>query len=154
MQGTDHHQPSILRRALSGGVLLVAGIIMLAVAWDYPMGRLTEMGPGFIPRVIGIVICALAVAIIAADVMSPVAPESGRMHWRGLAFISAAILIFAAMVDVAGLVPSMFMAVAVSMFADDEARPLSVLIYAVLATLCGWLLFLVALELPIPAFWR
>lgn len=154
MQDTDQDRPSILRRALSGGVLLLTGLIMLAVAWDYPVGRLTQMGPGFIPRIIGLLICALAVAIIVADVMAARLPRDGMMHWRGLAFISAAILIFAALVDHVGLVPSMFLAVAISMFADDEARPLSVLIYASLATLGGWLLFLVALELPIPAFWR
>jgi hypothetical protein len=76
------------------------------------------------------------------------------MHWRGLLFVSASILIFAALVDVTGLVPSMFLAVVVSMFADDQVHPMTVLIYACLATLGGWLLFLVALELPIPAFWR
>lgn len=154
MQGTDQDQPSIPRRALSGGVLLATGLIMLAVAWEYPVGRLTQMGPGFMPRIMGFAICALAVAIIAIDVMAPRLPQAGKMHWRGLIFVSAAILGFAVLVDVAGLIPSMFLAVAVSMFADDQARPLNVLIYATLATLGGWLLFLVALELPIPAFWR
>ena len=43
MQDTDQDRPSILRRALSGGVLLLTGLIMLAVAWDYPVGRLTQM---------------------------------------------------------------------------------------------------------------
>ena len=53
-----------------------------------------------------------------------------------------------------GLVPSMFAATALSMFADDEAGLPAVLVYAVLAALGGWLLFIVALELPIAAFWR
>lgn len=154
MQGTEQDEPSMARRALSGAVLLVVGVVMLAVAWDYPVGRLTQMGPGFIPRIIGLLICALAVCIIAIDVTSPQEARDARMHWRGLIFVSAAILVFAGLVDVAGLVPSMFLAVALSMFADDAVRPLSVLLYASLATLGGWLLFLVALELPIPAFWR
>ncbi|SDW75113.1 tripartite tricarboxylate transporter TctB family protein [Roseicitreum antarcticum] len=154
MQGTDQDQPSIARRALSGGVLLLIGVIMLAVAWDYPVGRLTQMGPGFIPRIIGFVICVLAIAIIAMDVTAPTVARVGKTHWRGLIFVSVGILIFAAFVDVVGLVPSMFLAVAVSMFADDDARPLSVVVYASLTTFGGWLLFLVALELPIPAFWR
>ncbi|SFR05853.1 tripartite tricarboxylate transporter TctB family protein [Poseidonocella sedimentorum] len=154
MQGTEQDQPSIAKRSVSGGVLLAIGLIMLAVAWEYPVGRLTQMGPGFIPRVIGFAICAMAIAIIVSDVMAPALPQARKIQWRGLVFVSAGILIFAAFVDVVGLVPSMFLAVAVSMFADDDARPLNVLIYASLATLGGWLLFLVALELPIPAFWR
>jgi hypothetical protein len=154
MQGTGQDQPSIARRAVSGTVLLVIGVVMLAVAWDYPVGRLTQMGPGFVPRIIGFAICALAACIIAVDVTSPGEARDARVHWRGLIFVSAAILVFAGLVDVAGLVPAMFLAVAISMFGDEKARPLTVLVYASLATLGGWLLFLVALELPIPAFWR
>ncbi|WP_323771577.1 tripartite tricarboxylate transporter TctB family protein [Antarctobacter sp.] len=154
MQGTEQDRQSVAQRALSGGVLLVIGLLMLAVAWDYPVGRLTQMGPGFIPRAIALVICALSIAIIVTDLKTTRVAQDGKMHWRGLAFVSAAILAFAGLIDIAGLIPSMFLAVGISMFADDAARPLNVLIYACLATFGGWLLFLVALELPIPAFWR
>ncbi|MFD0979948.1 tripartite tricarboxylate transporter TctB family protein [Tropicimonas aquimaris] len=154
MQGVDQVQPSIAKRASSGGVLLLIGLIILVVAWNYPVGKLTQMGPGFIPRVVGFVICALAAAIIAIDLSAPSHARGEKIHWRGLIFVSAAILIFASVVDRVGLVPSMFLAVTVSMFADFDARPLNILVYAILATLGGWLLFVVALELPIPAFWR
>ncbi len=127
---------------------------MVFFAWGYPTGTLNQMGPGFVPQTIGILLCVMAVAIIIIDIRAPHVARAVSLHWRGLIFVSAAIIIFAILVDVAGLVPSMFLAVAVSMFADDHARPLSVLIYTLIATFLGWLLFLVALELPIPAFWR
>lgn len=142
------------RRAVSGGALLLAGLVMLFFAWSYPTGTLNQMGPGFIPQTIGILLSCLALAIIVIDMRAPEVEPAGAMHWRGLIFISAAMIIFAVLVDVAGLVPSVFLAVAVSMFADTHARPLSVLIYTVIATFLGWLLFIVGLELPIPAFWR
>ncbi|MFY0617756.1 tripartite tricarboxylate transporter TctB family protein [Shimia sp.] len=141
-------------RAVSGGVLLVAGLVMLFFAWSYPTGSLNQMGPGFMPQTIGILLSCLAAAIIIIDLRAPELAQGGAMHWRGLIFVSAAIIIFAVLVDVAGLVPSMFLAVIVSMFADSQARPFSALIYTVIATFLGWLLFLVGLELPIPAFWR
>lgn len=153
-QSETHAKQSLAMRAVSGGVLLVAGLVMLGFAWGYPTGTLNQMGPGFIPQTIGILMSCLAVAIIVIDLRAPELQQGGAINWRGLIFISAAIIIFAVLVDVAGLVPSMFLAVAVSMFADDQARPLSVLIYTVIATFLGWLLFLVGLELPIPAFWR
>jgi len=149
-----HAEQSKALRAVSGGVLLVAGLVMLFFAWGYPTGSLNQMGPGFIPQAIGILISCLALAIIVIDLRATELEQGGTMHWRGLIFVSAAVIIFAVLVDVAGLVPSMFLAVAVSMFADDQARPLSVLIYTVIATFLCWLLFLVGLELPIPAFWR
>lgn len=154
MQATDNNQPGTARRALSGGVLLAIGLLMLVIGWGYPAGTVTQMGPGFIPRVVAFVICGLAIAIIAVDVTTPDTPPAERMHWRGLIFVSAAIIVFAVLVDVVGLVPSMFLAVLISMFADDRAQPLTILVYACLTTLAGWGLFLVVLELPIPAFWR
>lgn len=154
MQSVEEIRPSFAKRALSGTVLLVIGLIMLFFAWGYPVGSVQDMGPGYIPRVVGLVICGLALAIIVADTRSPTLERAGQMHWRGLIFVSAAITIFAVFVDILGLIPSIFMAVSVSMFADDKARPLTVLIYSIIATFAGWLLFLVGLELPIPAFWR
>ena len=127
---------------------------MVFFAWSYPTGTLNQMGPGFVPQTIGILLCCLAVAIIITDLRASYVARAAPLHWRGLIFVSAAVIIFAVLVDVAGLVPSMFLAVAVSMFADDHALPIPVLIYTVIATFLGWLLFLVALELPIPAFWR
>lgn len=150
----DIETTSTARRSVSGGVLLAAGLFMLFFAWGYPVGTLQQMGPGFIPQTVGIMISCLALAIIVIDLREPEVVQADAMHWRGLIFVSAAITIFAVLVDIAGLVPSMFLAVAVSMFADDQSRPLSVLIYTIAVTAAGWLLFLFALELPIPAFWR
>ncbi|WP_299938461.1 tripartite tricarboxylate transporter TctB family protein [uncultured Pelagimonas sp.] len=150
----DQTDQSTVNRLVRGGVLLIAGLVMLFFAWGYPTGTINQMGPGFIPQTVGVLISVLAVAIIVIDLRNPEQEDVGQMHWRGLIFISAAIAIFAILVDVAGLVPSMFLAVAVSICADDDARPIPTLIYASIATLFGWLLFLVALGLPIPAFWR
>lgn len=141
-------------RAVSGGVLLVAGLVMSFFAWGYPTGSVNQMGPGFIPQTIGVLISLLAIAIIVVDLRDPALERPTALQWRGLCFVSASIIIFALLVERAGLVPSMFLAVGVSMFADDQAKPLTVLIYAIVAAGLGWLLFLVGLELPIPAFWR
>jgi len=154
MQGADQTLPDRLRRAASGAVLLAFGLALLFIAWSYPVGRLTQMGPGFIPRVVGLLICALAVAIIVSDLLAEAAPPPGMVHWRGLVFVGSAILLFAVLIEQTGLVPAIFAAVLVSMFADDRARPLGALIYSLVVTFGAWVLFILALELPIPAFWR
>ena len=78
------------------------------------------------------------------------------MHWRGLIFISAAITHLCSVRGRSWPCPvDVPCRVAVSMFADDHARPMTVLIYTVVGDAC-WAgsCFLSALELPIPAFWR
>lgn len=150
----DHGGQSKAARAVSGGVLLAAGLVISFFAWGYPTGSINQMGPGFFPQTIGILISLLAVTILIVDLRHPALERPSAIQWRGLCFVSAGIIIFALLVERAGLVPSMFLAVGVSMFADDQAKPLTVLIYAITAAALGWLLFLVGLELPIPAFWR
>lgn len=150
----DYGGQSKAARAVSGGVLLAAGLVISFFAWGYPKGSVNQMGPGFIPQTVGVLISLLAIAIIVVDLRDRALERPGAIQWRGLCFVSASIIVFALLVEPAGLVPSMFLAVLLSMFADDQAKPLTVLIYAILASAAGWLLFLVGLELPIPAFWR
>ena len=140
---------------LAGGLVLAAiGITMLAVGWNYPIGRVQQMGPGFVPRAVGLLICALAAVILWLDLRDRATPRAPGIEWRGLVFISAAILVFAGLVERAGLVPAMFLAVVVSKFADRDNRILGILLYAGVSTLAGWALFIWLLELPIPAFRR
>lgn len=154
MQETGQMRAGLFDRVVGGIVLALFGIAMLAIGWDYPMGRVNQMGPGFVPLSIGVIICLLSVAIFWIDLRDETISPAPALDWRGLIFVSAAILVFAGLVEFAGLLPSMFLAVVVSKLADRTNRPLGILVYAGLATLAGWLLFLVVLELPIPAFWR
>ena len=93
-------------------------------------------------------------AILWLDFSETSLEAGASLQWRGLIFVSAAILVFAGLIEIAGLLPSMFLAVAVSKLADRRNSTFDILLYAGLATLAGWLLFLVVLELPIPALWR
>jgi hypothetical protein len=150
----DGRRASIIDRATGGAVLAAIGIAMIVIGWDYPTGRLRQMGPGYVPMAVGVLICAMAALILWFDLTDRNSRPAPKMDWRGLIFISAAILVFAGLVERAGLVPAMFCAVVVSKFADPDNRVLGILIYAVLATLAAWGLFILLLELPIPAFRR
>lgn len=154
IETTDRGQPGTLERILPGTVLLAVGLLIVAICWTYPMGTLSQMGPGFVPMTIGVLICLFSVAIIAGDLLRADQEPASTMHWRQLGFVSAAILTFAALVDHVGLAPAMFLAAFLSIFADSEARIPGALVYALLSAFAGWLLFNVALDLPIPAFWR
>ena len=58
------------------------------------------------------------------------------------------------LIEPAGLVPAMFCAVAASKFANNRASLLSIVIYSAAVTFAGWLLFIVALGLPLTVFGR
>lgn len=146
--------PSLGERVAGGMMLLVLGAAMLGIARNYPMGRMSDMGAGFVPIWVGMALFVMGLVILVTDLRPrPRLPNPG-IQWRELAFVSASILAFAALIQPAGLVPSMFVAVALSKFGDRNNSLLSIVIYAVLAALAGWGLFLFVLELSIPAFWR
>ncbi|WP_298500186.1 tripartite tricarboxylate transporter TctB family protein [uncultured Maritimibacter sp.] len=151
---TDREPPGMVERIVPGAALLVSGLVMLIICWTYPLGTLSQMGPGYVPMAIGVLICLFSLAVIVGDVMRTDLERTQRIHWRQLVFVSAAILAFGVLVDLVGLVPSMFVATFLSIFADDHARLPGALVFALLAAIGGWLLFIVALDLPISAFWR
>jgi hypothetical protein len=140
-------------RLASGATLIVIGLAIILLGWRYPFGTLAKMGPGFLPFYLAVGIVALGVAVMVVDLRQTGIDDAEPVHWRGLVFLCAAIVLFGGMVGRAGLVPAMFLAVSVSMLADPQAKPLGILIYAAVMTLLGWLLFIQALGLPLSAFW-
>lgn len=134
--------------------MIAIGLAIIAIGWSYPFGSLTQMGPGFLPHYLGVGIVALGVAVTVMDMRSPNGEAPGQIQWRALLLICAAVILFAVLVNWAGLVPAMFLAVSVSMLADPAARPLEILGYSLVMTVLGWLLFIQALGLPLSAFWR
>ncbi|MEQ3625437.1 MAG: tripartite tricarboxylate transporter TctB family protein [Celeribacter sp.] len=140
------------RRAASGAILAAIGIAIIAISWRYPFGTVTQMGPGFIPHYVGLGIVALGVVILITDLRSDAVKPVNPIRWRAFVLISAGISLFALLINWLGLVPAMFLSVAVSMLADDEATPLGILIYAGAMTVLGWALFIKALGLPLTAF--
>ena len=154
MQYTDRSEVPIWRRIASGALLAAAGMAMLAISWSYPAGSLTQMGPGYMPHAIAVVLILMGLGIVFSDMCDTAIDQDPAFHWRAFLFISAAILAFVMLIEPAGLIPAMFCAVAISMLANRSTHPISILIYSAAVTFAGWLIFLVALGLPLSAFGR
>tara|TARA_R110000787_G_scaffold31580_4_gene83611 strand:+ start:905 stop:1384 length:480 start_codon:yes stop_codon:yes gene_type:complete len=145
---------NVWRQAISGTVLIGFGLAILMISWNYSAGSLTQMGPGFMPRVIAVALVAMGLGILVSDLRGTAQSYDEPIHWRALIFVSAAVLIFVTLVEPAGLVPAMFCAVAASKLANSRAGLLSIVIYSAAVTLAGYFLFIVALGLPLTVFGR
>lgn len=144
----------IWRQAVSGAVLVALGLAILVISWDYSVGSLTDMGPGYMPRIIAVGLVVMGLGILVSDLRGAVLTYDEPIHWRAIVFICAAVLIFVALIEPAGLIPAMFCAVAASKLANSRAGLVSVVIYSAAVTFAGWLLFIVALGLPLTVFGR
>ena len=152
MEKTQTSAVSILRRAASGAILIAIGAAIIGISWRYPFGTLTQMGPGYVPFYCGLGILALGLVILMSDLRAEEVASTTPPRWRAFLFVTASITLFALLVNWLGLVPAMFMAVTVSMLADEDASLGGILIYATVMTGLGWLLFIKALGLPLTAF--
>lgn len=142
------------RQVISGAVLIGFSVAILVTSWNYPTGSLQQMGPGYMPHVIAYALILMGIGIMVSDLRDTSPHYAEPMHWRALIFVSAAVLVFVALIEPAGLVPAMFCAVAASKLANKQSSLLSIVIYSAAVTLTGYLLFIVALGLPLTVFGR
>ena len=136
---------------LTGLLFAALGLGFVVIARDYHLGTAQQMGPGYFPTVLGILLAVIGVVLTIKGMLV----GSGRLEpfaWRLLAIVLASVVLFGLTVRGAGLVPAVILLTAVSLTASDRFRlATAAILAAVLAGFC-WLVFTVGLGQPLPAF--
>ena len=135
---------------LVGGLALIA--LALGALWagsDLEIGRTMRMGPGYLPRVLAILIGACGILITAR---SAIVEGPGLEAWglRRLALVLGAVVLFALGIRPLGLVVTGTLLVCLASSAAPDARWLETAIFAAAIVLFVSLLFPIALGLPLP----
>ena len=135
---------------IGGATVAVVSSYFFLNAFDYQIGSLTRMGPGFLPLALGAIGLALGLIIMLTALGRPgVIP---KIPLRPCLFVLASIAVFAFLLERAGLVPASFIAVVISSLGDRTARPVGTIVLATLTSLGNWLVFSLGLGLPMRAF--
>ena len=136
----------------------MGGIFLLVLAAIAIFGTLklnfyttTGVGPGMMPRGVGGLVGLCGIVLIFQSFFVKGAGLD-RWSFRGLFFVLGAALLFSWTIRPLGLMIAGPLAVIVSGFADRDTRFIEVVIYGILLTLGCWLLFSLALRLPIPVW--
>jgi len=151
----DHREPGLARRADLWAGLLFAGIgaLGLWVGADYSMGVASRIGPGYLPRLLGILLLALGVFLAVRSGWTSDTVDT-VMTWRPAVLVLAAVVAFALVFEATGLVPAILVAVAIANYAMPENRWLTALVLGALLAFFTWALFVKALSLPLPVWTR
>lgn len=145
----DENSGTPLRQDLVGGVLAVVfGLFAFVTASSYPMGSLLRMGPGFFPCTISALIVLLGLALIGSGFRSRANVD---IRLRSVLMIGLGIVIFALLLERAGLVPATLALVLVSSVADPQWRPRRAAILAAAMTALVYVIFVVLLRTAVPA---
>lgn len=122
------------RDLVGGGLISGFGIVALILSQSYQMGSLIQMGPGYFPAALAILLIGLGVAVMAIEPMAAAVP---KIPLRSLAAISAGVLAFAFTIESLGLVVAVISSMLLSSLAVSETKPMHALIGAgVMALAC------------------
>ncbi|MFM8677995.1 MAG: tripartite tricarboxylate transporter TctB family protein [Alphaproteobacteria bacterium] len=145
----------LLRQNVLGGLLLVLfGILGLALGSALEPGTLRRMGPGFFPRVLSWLLVGIGAGVAMSGARDPAAERVAPGEWRPLAMVTIALLCFQLFIDRLGLVAATVAVVGIAALGGRETRWPEVAALAALLAVGSALLFVVALDLPIPLWGR
>jgi hypothetical protein len=138
---------------LAGAMFAAFGLFGLWIGRDLDAGEAGEMGAGYFPRAICILLVVLGGALIAVDVVRGGAPAE-RMALRPFACVIASTLAFALLLRPLGLVATLAIAVTLGSLADRwmGSLRLAVLIAALVGINVG--VFVLAMNIQIPLWPR
>jgi hypothetical protein len=140
-------------RDVIGGLVFVAvGIAFAAGALELPLGDARRMGPGYLPLAVSLAAIALGL-LIAIPALRRAGGPLPPIEWRPFLAVIGAMGAFGLAMATFGLLPAVAAAALTSALGDGRSRPLPALLLALFLAVMAWLVFVVALRLPI-VLWR
>jgi hypothetical protein len=132
--------------AAAAALFLTSGAVLLA-ATGYDYGSARQMGPAYFPSMIA----GMGVLVSAALMVSALCKRGERIGvaWRPMFAVLGAVGAFALTLAYLGMGPAIVATVLTAALADRESRPASTVMLALMLTAAAWLIFAVALRLPI-----
>ncbi|WEX12274.1 tripartite tricarboxylate transporter TctB family protein [Chelativorans sp. AA-79] len=137
--------------AVGTGLAAIA-VLVLVVSRDYPMGTAANMDTGYIPRALAVMLLLLSLLMTGRSLA---VVGEGIQSWslRPVIAVIGGVFLFAAMLDVAGIVVSTFALVWLGRLAAPERpKPIETSMLGVALGLASAAIFVGGLGLPLPVW--
>jgi integral membrane sensor domain MASE1 len=133
----------------SGALFIAVGIAAIVLGSHYALGTAARMGPGYFPRILGILLIVLG-AILALRATRTRGDPIARVHWRPTIIVLGSVVLFGAIVRPLGVALSTVILIVASSAASREFRPREALIAGVVLAALAVGVFVVGLQLQLP----
>lgn len=144
-------QPERNRPEIAAGLIWVGiGLGATLIASAYAFGTIVRMGPGFVPIMLGILLAVLGLVVAWQGRRLP--KVSLDLRFRAIACILGGIIVWVAMIDHLGFVPSTLALIGISALAERGIKPMETAALAAGMTIVGYLIFIYGIGIPIAAF--
>ena len=136
----------------AGAATVVFSLAVIYASFEYGLGRGGRIGPGYVPLVIGLLLLALGIVLIARAGRSA-DPVDTDIAWRQVGLVTLGIVAFALLLDRAGLIVAIIATILIAGPAAYGNTLLSMLVSGVILATFSWTLFVHFLKISIPVWW-
>lgn len=144
-----------LNRDFGAGCLLLGiGLSVAVYAYlHYRIGTVREMGAGYMPFALAILLSALGLITVLMSQMGNVVAQSDRQfEIQKVLPIGLGVLAFAVGISHIGLVPSIALLVTISSFADKKLRFKTTAMLILALSFIAWVVFVLLLKMTLPVW--
>ena len=133
----------------AGLIFIAFGIAAIVVGNNYALGTAARMGPGYFPRILGILLILLgtALSLRALRLQGSAVPA---WKWRPTLIVLGSVVLFGLIVTHLGLVLSTILLIVLSSAASHEFRPVESLVSGILLAALAVGVFVIGLKLQLP----
>lgn len=149
--GGGGRRPAPRADLVSGLLFAGLGAAILWVGADYSQGVPSRIGPGYVPRLLGILLAAIGLFLVARSWWASETVDT-TIAWRPLVLITVAVAGFALVFEASGLIPAVLASVCIANYATSENRWTTAVVLAAILAFFAWLLFVKGLSLPLPVW--
>jgi hypothetical protein len=135
----------------AGLMFMSFGLAAVLLSGSYPVGAASRMGPGYFPRVLGVLLL-VGGAVLCLRGFKPTAEAEPRWHLRPLAIVLLSVGLFCVTVKWLGLVAAGMTLVFASSVASREFRWKEALISAAVLAVASVVVFVYGLGMPLPVW--
>jgi hypothetical protein len=133
---------------LFGGFLISVAAITFAATWKLAGGTAANMGPGYMPRAIALVLLGFGLFFAGRGLVRGYAGIP-TVQARPILGVGASVAAFALLIESAGLAAASLAAILIAAFASRESRFFEVILFGLFIAAAAVLLFVKALALPV-----
>ena len=133
----------------AGALFIVIGAATILLGSRYTLGTAARMGPGYFPRILGILMIVLGLILALRGVRLQGAPIP-RWHWRPTVLVLGSVVVFGLIMDKVGMAIGTVILILLASAASHEFRPKEAIISGVLLAALAVGVFVVGLSVQLP----
>ncbi|MGV6874765.1 tripartite tricarboxylate transporter TctB family protein [Pseudochelatococcus sp. B33] len=140
----------ITKDFLSGALFGAIGLGTIAMGVSYRLGTPGNMGPGYFPVMLGVIMALIGLTMLIRSMLNPEASD-GVASWevRPLVFVLAAVFVFSLLIDSLGVIVAVASLVLIGRLGGREGSMSELAVMIVAMTVLAVGIFVYGLNIPL-----